>query len=188
MDTAAEAPDERLRAALVEEITKKSSLIWIAAPASGAAAGEQASRPAWHIWRQDAVYVVSGGAEQPIPGLAEAAAAGAEVTVTARSKDKGGRLLRYRARATPVEPGGPAWDAVVPDLHAKRLNAPDGEQQPVRWARESLVTRLEPTGELLEWPGALADAEHAAPPAPTPATTRGPLPAMLGRSRSRRRA
>jgi hypothetical protein len=48
-----------------------------------------------------------------------------------------------------VRPGTPAWDEVVPLLHAKRLNPPDGDAQLARWARESLVLRLTPTGELV---------------------------------------
>jgi len=35
----------------------------------------------------------------------------------------------------------------VPVLHAQRLNAPDGQEQPARWARESRVLTLLPDGE-----------------------------------------
>lgn len=183
METEAQPADDRVLAALVEEATKKSGLLWISATGEP----EQPARPAWHVWLDGAAYVLSGGAEQPIPGLAAARERGAEVTLTVRSRDKGGRLLRYLARAVPIEPGTPAWDTAVVALLAKRLNAPDGQEAPARWARESLVTRLEPTGQLLEWPGAQPDADHAAPPAPTPATTRGALPAMIGRERAGRR-
>ena len=50
------------------------------------------------------------------------------------------------------------------ELHAKRLNPPDGEAQPARWARESRVARIEPTGQLVEAPGHLSHRSHAAEP------------------------
>jgi hypothetical protein len=61
---------------------------------------------------------------------------------------------------------------VVPALHAKRLNAHDGEAQPERWAANSAIFRIQPQGELLEGPGRYSTASGAAPVPPTPATTR----------------
>jgi hypothetical protein len=135
------------------------------------------------VWREGAVYVVHEGREQPLPWLREAGG----VRVIVPSKDKGGRLVTWAARVVPVEPATPEWDAAVADLHAARLNPPDGEQQPARWARESRVTRLEPTGELLERPGAMPTASLAATPPPTPATTRDKLPFLVGPRPRRRR-
>lgn len=163
-------------AALVEEATKRSSLIWLDLP------GAPQPRPAWHAWVDGRAYVVTGGAEQPLPGL-EAADV---VAVTVRSKDKGSRLVTWMARCQVVEPGSEEWTTAVADLATKRLNAPDGERQPERWARESRVVRLEPTGELLEHPGRMPSDAGLAVPAPTTATTSAKLPWMLGR-RPRRR-
>jgi hypothetical protein len=160
--------DAASAAALVEEACRRSALVWVAPP------GERA-RAAWHVWHDGAAHLVTGGLEQDLPGMARAAAESAVVDVTVRSKDKGGRLVSWRARATQVTPGSDRWASVVPELHAKRLNAPDGEAQPERWARESIVVRLDPTGELTESPGAMSDSSHAAPPAPTPATTAPPF-------------
>jgi hypothetical protein len=169
---------EKLGAALVEEAVKKSALLWVSV-------GDGTAEPLWHVWADGAVYVVSGGVEQPFTGLAAALDGQAPVTVTVRSKDKGGRLVAFRAKASRVEPDSERWQTAVAELHAKRLNAPDGEEQPQRWRRESAVTRLEPTGELTEEPGRMPDDGHAAPPLPTPATTLGPLPFVLGRRRRR---
>src|SRR5260370_28024499 len=73
-------------AALIEEACKKSGLIWVAVPGAR-------DRAAWHVWHehegQGAVYVVVGGGEQALPGLAD----GITVRVTMRSKDKGGPLV-----------------------------------------------------------------------------------------------
>jgi hypothetical protein len=165
--------------ALVEEAAKKSGVIWVR-PLDAAPSSAQA---AWHAWLDGAAYVVTGGAEQRLPAIDTAT----EVVVTVPSKDKGGRLVTWVARPSLVEPGSAQWDAAVPVLHAKRLNAPDGEAQPARWARESRVIRLEPTGEVLERPGAMPTRSQAAPPRPTRAITRGRLPFVIGRATGRRR-
>jgi hypothetical protein len=126
------------------------------------------------VWHEGAAWVVGDGpGEQPLPGLTDGAAA--EVTV--RSKDKGGRLVSWAAKAVELAPGSEAWDAAVAELKGKRLNATDGEAMPERWARECRVLRLEPTGATAPLPdGSLAEA-----PLPTPATTRRPIPAGLPR-------
>src|SRR5207249_3261313 len=107
-----------------------------------------------------------------------------QAAVTVRSKTTGGRLLTWRAAVTRVAPGTEEWDRIVPELLAKRLNAPDGQQAAERWARESVLVRLAPTGVLLESPDSPPSTSGAAPPPPTPATTSGPLPFVLGRRRS----
>lgn len=155
---------------VVDEATKKSGLVWISV-------GGAPPRAVWHLWHEGAAYVVSGGTEQPVPGLAEATTA----AVTVRSKDKGGRLVTWRARVEPVEPDGERWREVVPLLLAKRLNTRDGEAAPGRWAAESTIRRLVPTGELLEAPGSLPSGSLAEPPRPTPATTATPPPFTLDR-------
>lgn len=163
-------------AALVEEACRKSAVLWLQPAAQGRATG------AWHVWAEGAVYVVSGGVEQALPPMAD----DEEVIVTVRSKDKGSRVVTWIAAAHRVPAGSAEWEAVVPELHAKRLNPADGEAQPSRWARESTITRLAPTGVLREGPGRMSARSHAAPPPDSAATTRGALPFMVGR-RARRR-
>jgi hypothetical protein len=173
--------DTPLNRALVEEAARKSAVLWLQPP------GAVRAVPAWHVWSSaagpGAVYVVGGGAEQTLPPMPD----GERVLVTVRSKDTGGRLVAFAATAERVHPGSEEWDAVVPELHAKRLNPPDGEEQPARWARESVVTRLRPTGEVPQAPGHLPTSSHAAEPPGSPATTRGALPFVLGRRARRRR-
>ncbi|GAA4482453.1 hypothetical protein GCM10023191_002680 [Actinoallomurus oryzae] len=165
--------------ALVEEATKKSGMLWLALP------DLPYPRAAWHVWHaygdQSAAYVVTGGIEQPLPGLPEAE----RVTVTVRSKDKGGRLVSWIAAVEQVEPGSEEWEAVVPLLAKDRLNAPDGEHQTERWAKEAFVIRLTPTGEVAEAPGSMPDDYAAVRPAPSPATTTGHAPFMVGARRRR---
>ncbi|MGW0187252.1 hypothetical protein ACWDV7_16020 [Streptomyces sp. NPDC003362] len=164
---------ELLDRALVEEATKKSGLIWVQGPGAPV-------RALWHAWHEGAACVVGDGpGEQPLPGLADGAAA--EVTV--RSKDKGGRVVAWTATVVELAPDSEAWEAAVAELKGKRLNAPDGEAMTERWRRECRVLRLEPTGTLLPLPeGSLAEA-----PLPSAATTRRPIPAALPRLLMKRR-
>ncbi|MER6688351.1 hypothetical protein [Streptomyces minutiscleroticus] len=137
----------------------------------------------WHVWHDGAVCVVGDGpGEQPLPDLVD----GRGALVTVRSKDKGGRLVTWPAKVVELAPESPEWEAAVAELKGKRLNAPDAETMPRRWARECRVLRLEPAGAAAELP---ADS-GAAPPVPTPAVTRRPVPEALPRllwKRKRRR-
>jgi hypothetical protein len=131
---------------LVEEACKKSSLLWIAVPGLR-------DRAVWHVWQEHegrgAVYLVTGGGEQNVPGLSD----GQTVRVTVRSKDKGGRLATWTGLVGRVQPDSAEWAEVVPTLHSKRLNAHDGESQPERWTAQSAIFRIAPQGPLLEGPG-----------------------------------
>jgi hypothetical protein len=159
--------------ALVEEATKKSGLVWVDGQAL------------WHAWVDGAMCVVGGGPEeQPLPpGLTD----GGRATVVVRSKDKGGRLVTWTARAALLPPGGEPWETAVAELKGKRLNAVDAETVTERWARDCQVFRLVPEGAPPEHPGAMPDTSGAAVPVPTPATTRLPMPAGLPKLLARRR-
>ncbi|NGO70044.1 hypothetical protein [Streptomyces boncukensis] len=186
-------PETPLDRALVEEATKKSGLIWVRGPQGPA-------RALWHVWHEGAAHVVGaadaadaagaagavpGGGEQPLEGLA--LSDGGTATVTVRSKDKGGRLVTWPAHVRELAPGSTEWEAAAAELKGKRLNAPDAETVTERWARECRVLRLEPAGPVREKPGAMPDASHAAPPLPSGAVTRRPMPAGVPRLLFRRR-
>ncbi|MFD7867843.1 hypothetical protein [Streptomyces sp. NPDC057682] len=161
------AADALLGPALVEEATKKSGLIWVR--------GTGPARALWHVWHEGAAHLVGDGpGEQPFPaGLTD----GATAEVTVRSKDKGGRLVAWSASVTQLVPDSEEWRAAVDELKGKRLNAPDAERMPERWARECRIVRLAPLDARTELP---ADSGAAAP-LPSPATTRLPVPAGLPR-------
>ncbi|NBE54350.1 hypothetical protein [Streptomyces boluensis] len=164
--------DSLLDRALVEEATKKSGLIWVR--------GTGPARALWHVWHEGAVHIVGDGpGEQPLPGVAD----GALAEVTVRSKDKGGRLVVWTARAVELAPRSAEWEAAVAELKGKRLNAPDSEQLTERWARECRVLRLAP--ESVDT--AMPDGSLAAVPLPTPATTREPIPGALPKILFKRR-
>ncbi|MEV4748246.1 hypothetical protein AB0K21_17880 [Streptosporangium sp. NPDC049248] len=114
---------------VIEEGAKKSGVLWLSL---------DRPRLAWHTWHDGAIYLVTGGGEQPLPGLAEAG----EVRVTLRSKDNGGRLVAFDA-SVEVMDQTKAADAVAA-LAKERLNAPDGASLVARWATGSQVIRLTP--------------------------------------------
>lgn len=159
------------------EATKKSGLVWVRVPG-------HRSAPVWHVWHDDAAYVLvglPGSVEQPLPGAVEAPV----VEVVVRSKDKGVRLVAWEAAVRRVEPGDEEWRGVVPLLLGKRLNLPDGEEAAVRWERECALLRLTPTGRLVEGPGEYDESGHVLVPVPTPARTRVPRPFHVMRLRRR---
>ncbi|MHB8452322.1 MAG: hypothetical protein ACYDAQ_18010 [Mycobacteriales bacterium] len=155
---------------LVEAGTRKSGLVWIAVP------GQQV-RAAWHLWSEGAALVLHGPDEQEMPGLAEAD----RVAVTVRSTDKGSRLVTWEAAVDSVPPGSTSWDELMPALQRARLNSPDGPAAPDRWARTCTLTRLTPTGVLLEEPGSYPAGSLAAAPLPSPAKTPVRIPFTVGR-------
>jgi hypothetical protein len=158
---------------LVAEATKKSDLVWLSVP------GQPRPSVVWHVWRDDAAYVVTGAGEQPAPGLAEASTC--EVTV--RSTDKGGRIVTWRAAVSRIAPDTDAWREVVPSLLTERLNLTDAADAEQRWARSCAVLRLTPTGELAEAGPTLPTGSLAMPPPTSPARTVTRVPFTLGRRR-----
>ena len=163
------SPSSQFTAALTEELGKKTGVCWLRY--------DGAEHPAWHVWLDGALCLVAGGPEQPLPGLADVA----QVQVVMRSKENGGRLLAWVAAVHVVPPGDADWEPVTAALVAGRLNLDDLGAAAEQWARESVVVRLVPTGQLDEAPGSLPQTALRATPLPTPATTRGPLPKVLHR-------
>ncbi|MFZ5847413.1 MAG: hypothetical protein ACOYX5_08540 [Actinomycetota bacterium] len=160
--------------ALIAELGKKTGVCWLRYDDGG-----PRPRAAWHVWHDEALLLVAGGPEQELPGIAEAD----RVEVTMRSKDNGGRLVTWVGSVSPVRPGEEQWEDATSALIADRLNLEDLGTARQTWAERSVVVRVEPTGEVLEDPDSLSDEAHEAPPVPSRATTRGPLPRVLHRRR-----
>jgi hypothetical protein len=124
---------------IIDEATKRSAVVWVAFSGGPPV-------PAWRLWHDGRLWLVCGGLEQDLPGAADATSA----AVTVRSKaTQNDRLVTWLAVVAPVVPETEEWEEVVPLLHGLRLNAPDGEDQPARWAASCLVLRLTPTGRLV---------------------------------------
>jgi hypothetical protein len=161
---------------LIQEAMKKAAVAWLTAP------GVTGRYAVWCLWIEDGMYLVTGEGEQPAPGLAGAGT----VDVSVRG-DHGGRILTWPASVTRIEPGGPEWDAVAPQLAAKRLNAPGSTDETVgRWAATCRVYRLAPVADPVEAGPTLSQDSGAEPPRPTPAASRTPKPFRLHRVRGAR--
>lgn len=133
----------------------------------------------WHAWVDDTAYLLTGGGEQPDPGLG----ADEVVQVVVRSKDTEQRLVVFPARASRLLPDDEDWEAATTELAKTRLNLHDAQHAPQRWATQDgyALYRLEPTGEITEGPGSYSDQSHRAAPVDTAATTIGRRPRILHR-------
>jgi hypothetical protein len=178
--SSAAAPGPTLDAAhlpaLIAELANKSDVVWVAVP----------GRPVqalWNVWHDDAIALVTGGMEQNDPGLSD----GETVEVVLRSKENRARGVVVRATTERLIPASEAWVAAASALHPKRLNPPDGEAQPDRWARESTLWLLRPTADVVEQPGAMSAVSHRAEVTETKATTLSRRPFHAGRATKKRR-
>jgi hypothetical protein len=169
-------PLSALDQALLAEVATKADLVWVAVP-------PQPAKALWHVWHDGAVAVVTGGREQPDPGLVDQGT----VELILRSKDKITRVLTVPAIVHWLDPANEQWLAVAKALHPKRLNATHGEAQPTRWRTESSLWLLRPTGPSTEGPGRLSDESHRAVPLPTDATTDQQQPFHIGKATRKRR-
>ena len=158
--------------ALVAEAMKKAAIIWVTT------AADQPPYPLWCMPSADALLVVTGGDEQPAPGLADSDTA----TVMARG-DHGGRIVSWPAGIQLIAVGSDDWDTVAPLLAAKRLNASGTTDALVEtWASGSTILRLTPIGDEIDAP---TDLSGSAVPRPTPAANRTPKPFRLHKVKRR---
>jgi hypothetical protein len=118
---------------LVAELAKKSGLLWITY------AGR--THAVWHEWVGDAVCIVAGGTEQPLPGIERHET----VILSLRSKSTRALVAEVTARVEVVTPDSEHWAPVTTALKAGRLNLSDSDNAIERWAHESVVLRLVPT-------------------------------------------
>jgi hypothetical protein len=163
---------------LLDEGLRKTALIWV-----GPVAGDAPERAVWHVWDSGLVYVLCGPGEQPPP-----VAPGTPARVVVPSKDKHSRLLSVDASTDALAPGE-EWDRIAAIMATKRLNLPDGDAAPARWARDCTILRLRPAARLVEAPGRYDSESHARSPVPTTAGTVVPRPwHLFGRpGKSKRR-
>jgi hypothetical protein len=119
--------------AAIDAAMRKAAVVWLAV----------ASLPAyavWPLWHDRTLFVLSGGDEQPAPGLAATAAA--RVLVPA----KGARelALSFDATVRTVEPLSEEWNALAALLVPRRLNLVDVASAPARWAAGCTLSALTP--------------------------------------------
>ena len=117
---------------LVSDLAKKSGLVWITV--------HDRTYPVWHELVDEAICVVGGGGEQPIPEVHD----DDKVLLLLRSKTNRQLVATVEATVEVLTPESPAWDDVTAALKSGRLNLPDSDHAVERWASESTVLRLVP--------------------------------------------
>ena len=120
-----------------QEATRKARAVWVAL--NGAA-----PQLLWHLWHDRCLWLVCNGGEQAVPAAATATRAVVTVRVKEGGKGPAQAVLQWQGTVARVPPEHPLWAEVIPLLHEQRRNPPDGEQQPVRWARESVLLQITP--------------------------------------------
>lgn len=121
---------------LVADLAKKSGLVWVSYA--------HRTHAIWHEWVGDAVCVVAGGTEQPLPDIERHET----VMLSLRSKASRALVAQAEARVEVITPDSEHWESVTQTLKSGRLNVVDGDNAIERWARESVVVRLVPTGKI----------------------------------------
>jgi hypothetical protein len=124
---------------VLEEALKKSTVVWVEVPGEGGT-GDRAV-PVWYGVLDGRVYVLVGGSEQHVPGLASAERA----VLIARSKEQQSLVAEVEASARVVEPTDPLYARVAPVLLPRRLNLRDGETAVDRWRKECTLVELTPS-------------------------------------------
>ncbi|MDQ1681268.1 MAG: hypothetical protein QOI42_2127 [Frankiaceae bacterium] len=117
----------------IDAAMRKAAVVWLGV----------ASLPAyavWPLWHERTLVVLSGGDEQPAPGLAEATSARVLVPT------KGARelALSFDAAVRTVAPLSDEWNALTALLVPRRLNMGDVATAPGRWAATCTVSALTP--------------------------------------------
>jgi hypothetical protein len=130
--------------AVLDEALKKSTVVWVEVPGEGGTGGRTV--PVWYGTLDGRVYVLVGGSEQHVPGLAEAT----EVVLIARSKEQQSLVAEVEASARVVPPNDPLFARVAPVLLPRRLNLRDGEQAVDRWRKECTLVELTPSSIPVE--------------------------------------
>ena len=117
---------------LVTDLAKKSGLVWVTAL--------DRTYTVWHELVDDAICVVGGGGEQPIPDVHD----DDKVLLLLRSKTNRQLVATVEATVEVLTPESSAWEDVTAALKRGRLNLLDSDHAIERWARESRVLRLVP--------------------------------------------
>jgi hypothetical protein len=125
--------------AVLDEALKKATVAWVEVPGEGGTNGKAV--PVWYGVLDGRVYVLTGGSEQRVPGLAETG----QVVLRARSKEQQSLIAEVEAATRVIEPSDPLYAQVAAVLLPRRLNLRDGEQAVDRWRKECTLVELTPS-------------------------------------------
>jgi hypothetical protein len=121
-----------------ETALKKGSLCWLTIPQRD---GRELTRPAWYVQQGPKLFVLTGEAEQQLPGLASAST----VTVTVKSKDIKATIGTMPADVRVVTDED-EFERIATLGMGTRLNLPDGDGALQRWKDTATIVELTPHG------------------------------------------
>lgn len=137
------APDSAKAAGVLDDVLastlKKSAIIWLTIPQPG---GGTVTRPAWFVYRDGKVFVLTGPDEQDLTNIDEAD----EVQLTARSKDVRASVGTVPAAVRVVDNDSDEFDEVAETGLSNRLNLVDGHDALERWRATCKMVELTPQG------------------------------------------
>ncbi len=164
-----------MTSAVLDEALKKAALAWVSV-------GDGPALGLWCMPLEGALIVVTGPAEQYVPGLPDAHRA----TVRLRG-DSGGLIVVAEMTVARILPGSDDWATVAPQLAAKRLNARGSIDEVVtRWVEAgNTVVRLTPVEDTPVTAPDLPTGSAAATPRETPARVEVHHPFRLHKVRRR---
>lgn len=119
----------------IEAGLKKSSVVWVTIPQRD---GSKVTRPAWYVQQGKKVFVLTGGDEQDLPGLAETD----EVDLTVKSKDIKAAIGVVKATTRVVDNESEEFTKIATLGMGNRLNLPDGEGALERWRNTCQLVEL----------------------------------------------
>ncbi|HEX2027994.1 MAG TPA: hypothetical protein VHF25_08355 [Nitriliruptorales bacterium] len=136
-----EAPESAQAAGVVGDALaatlKKSAIIWLTIPQPG---GGSVTKPAWFVYQDGKVFVLTGPGEQDLTNIAQAE----EVLVTTRSAEVRAQVGRIPATVRVVDPDDETFTRIARLGIGTRLNMRDGEAAMDRWRTTCTMVELTP--------------------------------------------
>lgn len=137
-----DAPDSAVAAGVLDEALqaalKKGDIIWLSIPQPDAT---ELSRPAWFVYEDGQVYVVTGPGEQQLTNLE----ACQQVSMTVRSKDSRSAIATVPADVRVVDKSTEEYDRITRQGVRDRLNLADGWDAALeRWRETCRLVALTP--------------------------------------------
>ncbi len=135
------APDSARAAGVMPDVLastlKKSDIIWLTIPQPG---GGTVTRPAWFVYQDGKVFVLTGPDEQDLTNIDDAD----EVELTARSKDVRASVGTVPASVRIVENDSEEFAEIAETGLSNRLNLVDGHDALERWRATCKMVELTP--------------------------------------------
>lgn len=124
---------------VISSALRKSSIIWLTIPQPD---GSQVNRPAWFVYDDDMIYVLTGPDEQDLTNIDRAD----KVTIHVRSSvtEVRAQVAEVPATVRVVDNDTDEFDRIAQEGLGTRLNARDGQNAAGRWKSTCAMVALTP--------------------------------------------